>query len=724
MGAPVVGVVEAVTVFRRGATVRRAFALPAGVSTVALGPLPRSLEDGSVRVHEAGGVEVRELTVALGVFGADERLAPADSEALEAARLALAQAEARVATLMGTLGELAKVTMPARRRAKDAAPGPIPAAARLELASFRAERTEALRVALLEAETARAQAYDRLAVEEVRERRASSARQTRADELRKRVDLVLAAPAAEGARLVLEYAVPGASWAPSYALRFDAGMTGARLDRRAYVAQRSGEDWSGVRLVLSTAEPTRWCELPELPSLRIGRRQEVPARRGWRAPPTGADALFADHDAAFGGPGARQGVRVAPEPLEVAVPRGVALAEELFETGASFDDDEASPALGGAAPPMPRSAPMPPVASPMPPPPAAPAPMRSAGAPMPQAAAAPMRMEMARKKSRGMPPGFGGGGEQAKESLALDAAPEPEAPSGVAIDVELLAYMRLRLAAIDEPARGKLAPMGRVDALVEALEGRVVGDPRASLYEAERVATQLAPLPAGATLAAAVDGFDHAFEVGARADVPSDGQWHGVRVVEEELEAEARLVVVPRESDDVFRFAQLHLKGAPLLRGPADVFVGDRYLLARELGPTPTGGALRLGLGVEPAVRVARNVRFEERSAGLMGRSNELVHDVEVEVRSSLPRAAALEVRERVPTPREGDDDVEVREEEVTPAWEAWEPDASDAPQGRFDGGRRWRLRLEPSATRTLRARWVIRIAAKNELVGGNRREP
>jgi hypothetical protein len=721
MGMPLPGLVESVTVFRRGAAVRRAFELPSGVSRVALGPLPRALDDGSVRVQTSVGASVRELRVELAVFAPDAALAAADSEALEAARLELARAEAKVATLQGSLQSIAAITMPSRSRAERGEPGEIPSDARLKLARFRAERANATRTALLDAEEALARARDRVAVEEERERRATSARRTRVDELRKRVELVLSEPTEAGARLVLEYAVPGAGWAPSYALRFDAAMTTATLERRAYVAQRSGEDWSVARLALSTAEPTRWTELPDLPSLRIGRRQSAPARRGWRAPPTGADALFADYDAAFaeptrtGGSSLTQAGSVTKEALDEL--RRLAESSVMV---ADMDDDEA--VAGAPPPPMPQS-------MPFGPPPGAPPPPRGAPTPMaPMAAAMPARAAMApmAKKSRGLLGGFGGGGgPELEEGFADLGAPlaEPPAPSGVAIDVELLVYARLRLAAIDGPSRGKLMPTGRVGALAEALGDRVVGDLGASLIEAERAASRLAPVPPGATLASAVDGFDHAFEVGSRVDVPSDGAWHGVRIGDEELPCEAKLVVVPRESDDVFRFVQLAVKGAPLLRGPVDVFVGDRYLLARELGPTSTGGSLRLGLGVEPGVRVARNVRFEERSAGLMGRALELVHDVEVELRSSLTSVATIEVRERVPTTREGDDEIEVREDEVSPTWERWEPDANDAPQGRFDGGRRWRVKLEPGATRTLRARWVIRIAAKNELVGGNRRE-
>ena len=87
---------------------------------------------------------------------------------------------------------------------------------------------------------------------------------------------------AAGVRLVAEYDVPGARWAPSYTLRFDEALEQATLQVRAQVAQASGEDWQGVAIRLSTAQPEQWAELPELQSRRIGRKQAQPAR-SWLA---------------------------------------------------------------------------------------------------------------------------------------------------------------------------------------------------------------------------------------------------------------------------------------------------------------------------------------------------------------------------------------------------------------------------------------------------------
>ncbi|MCI0385985.1 DUF4139 domain-containing protein, partial [Streptomyces sp. CNQ085] len=103
------------------------------------------------------------------------------------------------------------------------------------------------------------------------------------------------------AELEVEYHVPGATWSPVYQLRLDGADSafGGTIVLRACVAQRTGEDWTGVRLGLSTADLLRPADVPRLRSLRIGRRQEEPTARGWREPPPGLDELFAGYDAAL-----------------------------------------------------------------------------------------------------------------------------------------------------------------------------------------------------------------------------------------------------------------------------------------------------------------------------------------------------------------------------------------------------------------------------------------
>lgn len=57
------------------------------------------------------------------------------------------------------------------------------------------------------------------------------------------------------ARLAVTYEVPNASWAPVYDARLDPEKADLDLTLRGQVRQRTGEDWNGVQLTLSTARP-------------------------------------------------------------------------------------------------------------------------------------------------------------------------------------------------------------------------------------------------------------------------------------------------------------------------------------------------------------------------------------------------------------------------------------------------------------------------------------
>ncbi|WP_455233225.1 mucoidy inhibitor MuiA family protein [Geopseudomonas aromaticivorans] len=61
--------------------------------------------------------------------------------------------------------------------------------------------------------------------------------------------------AAQAGELKLSYQVPGASWTPTYRVELDTQNRKMGVERRATITQRTGEDWSGVNLTLSTTQP-------------------------------------------------------------------------------------------------------------------------------------------------------------------------------------------------------------------------------------------------------------------------------------------------------------------------------------------------------------------------------------------------------------------------------------------------------------------------------------
>jgi hypothetical protein len=100
-----------------------------------------------------------------------------------------------------------------------------------------------------------------------------------------------------------------------------------------------------------------------------------------------------------------------------------------------------------------------------------------------------------------------------------------------------------------------------------------------------------------------------------------------------------------------------------------------------------------------------------------------LAHAITIDIDNRSERAIDLEVRERLPVTRDGDDEVAVYVGRVEPAWERWAPEPAWPGEPRLRGGQRWRLAIPPRTRRTLRASYEVRIAGKLELIGGNRRE-
>ncbi|MCP4660047.1 MAG: DUF4139 domain-containing protein [bacterium] len=717
--------ITAVTVYHTGARVERAAPLPPPPGeypdSVRIPGLPLSLDDRTVRLRietdpagAAAPVAATDLRVGLELPAPEPGLAPPRDEELRAAMHKVRRLEAHVAQVEGMGARLEKLEPPQRPRgAYGSPPPPSPGAARLALLDFRGSRLEALGEEIRTLKRELHQAREELRQLEFRHRSASTARQAREHELRKSI-IVRLRRMPEGpavaCRLIVQYLVPGARWAPGYTLRFDPDYRHAQLAMRALVCQASGEDWNDVDLTVSTAEPQRWMELPELASLRIGRLQAAPARTGWREPPADTAQLFADYDRARERIAAPPPASTEPE-AELEVEPEVELFDEeveealmMFdgasepeiasepeavlaeETTAEFDDRLM---LGAVA--------------------ASPAPPMAAAALTPSSRPAGRKaLHVKRLQTRGAP----------------EKPPGPEAAGEIRAPDELLDYGNLRLGGIDDPVRGKLRAARPDQTCLELLASvhvEVQFDVLVAIQTARQTAARIGrsePPPTYAFPAAWQD-FDHAYAAEAQVDVASDGTFHSVPLLARTAETELRHVVVPRESPDVFRFVTLtNPLPRPLPQGPADIYVGGDFLLSSTLRTVAPGGTAELGLGVEEAIKVARNTTFAE-SSGLLGGRLGLEHAIRIDVANLLPETARVEVRERVPITRDGDEAVKVAVTEGEPPWESFQQTHNP-----IEGGYRWLVELEAGDTRTLQARYTIQFAAKHELVGGNRREP
>jgi uncharacterized protein (TIGR02231 family) len=83
-------------------------------------------------------------------------------------------------------------------------------------------------------------------------------------------DAVIVVERAKAGKVRLNYLVDSASWRPQYKLRGSkAAKDAVQLEYLAALVQHTGEDWSNVQLVLSTAQPMLNAAPPELQTLQV-----------------------------------------------------------------------------------------------------------------------------------------------------------------------------------------------------------------------------------------------------------------------------------------------------------------------------------------------------------------------------------------------------------------------------------------------------------------------
>lgn len=672
---------ESVVVFARGALIRRVAQLAMPEPRVRLTGLPLSVIDDTVRVELTGPATALALRTGEDVVAEPDA---EESDELRAARRRVTLAETEATRIGLAIDRLAAAPLIADDPSDEPpAPWANVVAARRELVALRAQRETELREQFSAArrEVDDAQRLYSVALEQ--DARTGTARAAKLHEPRKYVELELAITAPGAVTVHLEYQVRAARWAPSYVARLDGDKVGFEL--RAVVAQASGEAWTGVAMKLSTAEPTRFSELPELQPQKIGRRQPESAKPGFRPPPVGAGELYRDYDYAFPR-------RATSFDTDDHTPSPELLKEQVW-------DDESSAAASGKPVPQPAKPLLAPQFHPM-----VASAKKSSGilGGIVDGVASLAKRESVAAPSRAMAaPGApmadlaGGGAPRGRLEQRKPADPVPR-----------LDYAQLVMAPPGSPDRGTLIALPRARSTAAPANLDALSPPPGHHAEWEHV-------------------YDYAFVTDGAVEIESDGAWHGIAITAKPGAARLRHVAVPREQADVFRVAAITnpLEG-PLLPGPIDVYDRGQFLVTSEVAYTPPGGEVEVGLGVDAQVKIARNVEFHEEASGMLRGKLELVHAIAIDVENLGARPVEVEVRDRVPVTRDGDDDVEVTVTEVEPAWERWTPDPSAPSAERLRGAYRWRVSVPPAQKKTMRATYEIKIAGKHELVGGNRREP
>ena len=114
---------------------------------------------------------------------------------------------------------------------------------------------------------AKARALD----EQIKALEAARQRPAEAQGARRSASVTINAAAPTRATFKLSYRIGGVGWRPAYdaALDTTAGARRLALTRRANLAQRTGEDWSDVALIVSTAQVARASDIPNVQPVSI-----------------------------------------------------------------------------------------------------------------------------------------------------------------------------------------------------------------------------------------------------------------------------------------------------------------------------------------------------------------------------------------------------------------------------------------------------------------------
>ncbi|MFN3209828.1 MAG: DUF4139 domain-containing protein [Roseovarius sp.] len=311
--------VGAVTLYPHGATITRQvpYSIPAGQHQLILTDLPRETPLASVRVAVEGA--------AMGSVTARRDFVPprsdAENAALEAAqdeverledalrdaraavktiRLEAEAARARVAFLE-KLGEGEGVTA-------------LDIAALRDLSAMIGEETLAALRTAQDAER-RADAVSRSLEdleEELERAKQAEAALVPEDEDRAMLAVAVSAEAAAEGVLTVTYNTDAAGWEPVYDLRLDRASGALTLERGAYVAQSTGENWEAAELTLSTVRPSEQTAPSEVwPWLRRIYEEQMPQ------PPMPLSRSTAQADMAAGS-AKEEAMAIMPEPVTAA----------------------------------------------------------------------------------------------------------------------------------------------------------------------------------------------------------------------------------------------------------------------------------------------------------------------------------------------------------------------------------------------------------------------
>lgn len=261
--SPVEAEVAAVTVYRDRAEVRRVakrVPLHAGRNAVRFAGLPLRMDPATIRVSGSSDTDAHVVSIDAVRLAEPHVPSPAETRELDGIAARSRELEARRSALDAGRAFLdALVAAPVQGRSGLETLAGTPGSALADALAFLVDSVNTNRL-----ESARV-------TEEILrlDRRAGELRGSKEEdddplEMPWAVDVELDAAAAATCDLTIEYTTLGASWTPAYDIEVSEDLRTIRIVYEASVSQTTGEDWTGVRVRLSTTQPGLRAAVPSL----------------------------------------------------------------------------------------------------------------------------------------------------------------------------------------------------------------------------------------------------------------------------------------------------------------------------------------------------------------------------------------------------------------------------------------------------------------------------
>lgn len=292
--------ITAVSVYRARAAVTRAAncTLAQGVHELRVGPLPESADLESVQARIGAGGKLLDVKTEIVALPAPSSNNPRIQQALVAVSMArsdLAEVTRRISNNDAAQKTIDSIAAKVAGDASAALGGGLDPQKLSAQLSFISSERDRLTTERLIFETGRKSAEGKLAAAERELAKAGGAPPAERYAL-----VTVAVPEGGSVPVALTYLVGNAAWKPAYTVRGDPMAGTLAIEFDAVVKQATGEDWSDVALVVSTAQPTRAANPRDIGPIYVDafdpnepRTVEVPAT----TMPPGAPAVAAPAEA-------------------------------------------------------------------------------------------------------------------------------------------------------------------------------------------------------------------------------------------------------------------------------------------------------------------------------------------------------------------------------------------------------------------------------------------